>query len=173
MDIVLVAAVADNGVIGRNNDIPWRLKSDLQRFRKITTGKPVVMGRKTFESLGRPLPGRTNIVVSRDAAFTAPGIVVVNSIEHALEAARGDALRRGAAEIVIGGGSHIYAACLPFATKLELTRVHARPDGDTQFPPLDLGEWEEVAKVAPPQSPDDSVAFTWLTYRRLQAPRVC
>src|SRR5579872_5059594 len=109
MDIILVAAIAENGVIGRGNALPWRLKSDMQHFRAITMGKPVVMGRKTFLSIGKPLKGRSNIVVSRDPQFAAPGIVVAPSIEAALAAARGDALRRGADSIAVIGGADLYA----------------------------------------------------------------
>lgn len=169
MEIVLIAAVTENGVIGRDGGMPWRLKTDLRRFRARTIGKPVIMGRKTYESLGGPLKGRTNIVVSRDPGFSAAGIVITTSLENALEAARGDALRRGVGEIVIGGGSHIYAALMPLATRLDITQVHARVEGDTFFPPIDLAIWREAERVEPEPSPDDSARFTWLTYRRTPA----
>ena len=168
MQIVLVAAVAENGVIGNGNAMPWRLKSDLQRFRARTIGKPVIMGRKTYESLGRPLAGRTNIVVSRDPAFGASGILVATSIEQAMEAARGDALRRGGAEIVVGGGSHIYAAMMPVATRLDITQVHARPDGDSVFPPIDPALWHETDRQPAPRTSEDSAAMTWITYQRVK-----
>jgi dihydrofolate reductase len=166
MEIVIVAAVADNGVIGRDNDMPWRLKSDLQRFRARTTGKPLLMGRRTYQSLGRPLKSRTNIVVSRDPEFSAPGIVVAPCLESALAVARGDALRRGVNEITIIGGSHIYAALMPTATRLDLTRVHASPAGDTFFPPIDPEVWQEVESLPQPRQPEDSAAFTCVTYKR-------
>jgi dihydrofolate reductase len=166
MEIVLIAAVAENGVIGREGDMPWRLKSDLARFRAVTMGKPVVMGRKTFESLGAPLKGRTNIVVTRDAEFARPGILVTHDIGRALAAARGDALRRGVNEIVIGGGSDIYAAVMPIATRLDITRVAARPDGDTYFPAIDEAVWRVVERHVPEQGAGDSAPFVWLTYRR-------
>src|SRR5580704_12522812 len=137
--LVLVAAVAENGVIGRDGGLPWRLKTDLRRFRALTVGHPVVMGRKTYLSFGKPLKGRTNIVVTRDPAFAAAGVVVAPNLEAALEAAQGDALRRGAAAIVIGGGADIYAATIERASRLEITRVHARPEGDTEFPAIDPG----------------------------------
>src|ERR1700722_16629131 len=108
MNIVLIAAIAENGVIGRDNGLPWRLKSDLAHFRAVTMGKPVVMGRKTFLSIGRPLTGRTNIVVSRDNGFAAPGIVVAASLRAAIETAGGDALRRGSDAIIVAGGADIY-----------------------------------------------------------------
>ena len=116
--------MSDNGVIGRGNALPWRLKSDLQHFRALTMGKPVIMGRKTYLSIGKPLPGRTTIVVSRDRAFAAPGILVAPSLEAAFAAARGDALRRGADAIVVAGGADIYAQVLPLASRLVVTQVH-------------------------------------------------
>ncbi|MGD9847393.1 MAG: dihydrofolate reductase [Variibacter sp.] len=170
MQVVLVAAVAENGVIGHDNAMPWRLKSDLKRFRALTTGKPVIMGRKTFQSLGRPLKDRTNVVVSRDAGFSAVGAVVVATIEAALEVARGDALRRGVDEIIIGGGSHVYGAFLPIATRIEITLVHATPDGDTRFPPIDPAGWEEVSRIAGDRALEDTAPTTWLTYARRGPP---
>ena len=131
---ILVAAIAENGVIGRGNALPWRLKSDMQHFRALTMGKPVVMGRKTYLSIGRPLNGRTTIVVSRDPNFTAPGIVVAPSLDAALAAARGDALRRNADAIVVAGGAEIYAQTMPLATRLAITQVHKRVEGDAHFP---------------------------------------
>ena len=168
MEIVLVAAVAENGVIGRDNAMPWRLKSDLQRFRALTIGKPVLMGRKTYRSIGKPLKDRTNIVVSRDAGFCAPGIVVASSLGTALAAARGDALRRGAREIIVIGGAQIYAALMPCAARLEITRVHASPDGDAHFPPIDANVWREAASSAHVAGPDDSAAISFHTFVRAQ-----
>ena len=166
MEIVLVAAVAENGVIGRDNAIPWRLKSDQQRFKAITLNKPVVMGRKTFESLRRPLPGRTNIVVTRDPNYRAPGAVVTTSFENARAVAYGDALRRFATEIAVIGGAEVYAQWMAMATRLEITEVHARPEGDTHFASIDAVAWEEVARVGNPAGPDDSADFSYVTFRR-------
>ncbi|GKQ54934.1 dihydrofolate reductase [Bradyrhizobium sp. Ce-3] len=166
MEIVLVVAVAENGVIGKDNAIPWRLKSDLRRLKAITLNKPVVMGRKTFESLPRPLPGRTNIVVTRDPNYRARGAIVTNSFENAHAVALGDALRRFATEIAIIGGAEIYAQWMGIADRLEITEVHARPDGDTRFDKIDAKAWEEVARVRNPAGPDDSVDFSYVTYRR-------
>ncbi|MHC2332707.1 dihydrofolate reductase [Bradyrhizobium sp. USDA 4454] len=166
MEIVLVVAVAENGVIGKDNAIPWRLKSDLRRLKAITLNKPVVMGRKTFESLPRPLPGRTNIVVTRDPNYRARGAIVTNSFENAHAIALGDALRRFATEIAIIGGAEIYAQWMGIADRLEITEVHARPDGDTRFDKIDTEVWEEVARVRNPAGPDDSVDFSYVTYRR-------
>src|ERR1700691_5391557 len=121
MEIVLIAAVADNGVIGADGAIPWRLKTDLQRFKALTSGKPVVMGRKTFLSLRRPLPGRTNIVMTRDANFRGPGAVVTTSLSDARAVATGDALRRSVTEIAVIGGAEIYAQWIDIRGRLEVT----------------------------------------------------
>ncbi len=166
IEIVLIAAVADNGVIGAQGTIPWRLKSDMQRFKAMTIGKPVVMGRKTFTSLRRPLPGRTNIVVTRDASFRSPGAVVTTSLAAAMAAARGDALRRSVAEVVVIGGAEIYAQCMNSSDRIELTEVHIRPEGDTYFPAIDPSAWEAVARADHPPGPEDSAAFSYVTYRR-------
>ena len=167
MEIVLVVAVAENGVIGAGGTIPWRLKSDMQRLKAMTMGKPIVMGRKTFESLPRgALPGRTNIVVTRDAGFRAEGALVTHSFIDAKAIATGDALRRFATEIAVIGGAEIYAQWMDSADRLEITEVHARPDGDTRFPPVDPAAWEEVARVRNPAGPQDSVDFSYVTYRR-------
>jgi dihydrofolate reductase len=166
MEIALIIAVADNGVIGADNTIPWRLKTDLQRFKAMTTGKPVVMGRKTFLSLRRPLPGRTNIVMTRDPNFRALGAVVTTSLDHALDVAKGDALRRFVTEIAVIGGAEIYAQCMGRADRLEITEVHASPAGDTRFGPIDKAAWEEVARAENPAGPDDNAAFSFVTYRR-------
>jgi dihydrofolate reductase len=171
IEIVLIAAVADNGVIGAAGAIPWRQKSDMRRLKAMTMGRPIVMGRKTFVSLPRrPLPGRTNIVVTRGADFRAAGAVVTGSVAEALVTARGDALRRSAAEIAVIGGAEIYALAMPFADRLEITEVHARPDGDTVFPAIDRGVWKEAAREDHPASADDEAAFSYVTWRRA-APR--
>jgi dihydrofolate reductase len=165
MEIVFVVAVAENGIIGAKGGMPWRLKSDMARFKALTIGKPVVMGRKTFVSLPRPLPGRTNIVITRDANYRAAGAVVTTSSANAYEIARGDALRRSVAEIAVIGGAEIYRQWLDRADRLEITEVHARPDGDTVFD-VDKAEWEEVARVRHPAGRDDSADFSYVTYRR-------
>ncbi len=169
MEIVLIVAVAENGVIGAGGTIPWRLKSDMQRLKAMTMGKPIVMGRKTFESFPRgPLPGRTNIVVTRDAAYRAAGAVVTTSFADAKAIATGDALRRFATEIAIIGGAEIYAQWMECADRLEITEVHARPEGDTHLAAIDPAAWEEVARVRNPAGPDDSADFSYVTYRRRQ-----
>jgi dihydrofolate reductase len=169
IDLVLIVAVAENGVIGRDNQLPWRLKSDMQHFRATTMGKPVVMGRKTFQSLGRQLKGRTVIVVTRDRDFAAPGVVAAPSLDAALAAARGDALRRGADAIMIAGGGHIYAAALPRADRIEMTLVHARPGGDTFFPALDSAVWRQIERIEHAAGPDDSADFAVVRFARVQA----
>ena len=146
MDIVLVAAIAENGVIGSGNTLPWRLKSDMRHFRAITMGKPVIMGRKTYLSIGKPLAGRTTIVVSRDPTFAAPGILVAPSLDAAFAAARGDALRRAANEIIVAGGAEIYAQALPHATRLAITWVHKPVEGDARFP---VDRSEDLARNRP------------------------
>ena len=166
LPLVLVAAVAENGVIGRAGGLPWRLKTDMRRFRALTAGHPVVMGRKTFLSFGKPLKDRTNIVVTRDPRFSSPGIVVATSLAAALEAAEGDALRRGVAAIVIGGGADIYRETIGSAARLEITRVHVSPAGDTVFPSIDPAQWRESARAEHPAGPEDEAPFTMLTYER-------
>jgi dihydrofolate reductase len=166
LDIVFVVAVSENGVIGRGGALPWRLKSDLKRFRKLTWGHPVIMGRKTYASIRKPLDGRTNIVVSRDRSFAVPGVLVAASLEAALAAARGDALRRSVAAIMVIGGADIYAQVMDRATRLEITRVHARPAGDVMFPAIDPAVWREVARSEHPAGPDDEAGFTILSYER-------
>ena len=164
--IVLVVAIAENGVIGAGGAIPWRLKSDQQRLKAMTMGKPVVMGRKTFMSLRRPLPGRTNIVVTRDASFRSPGAVVTTSVAAARAVATGDALRRFATEIAVIGGAEIYAQWMAWVDRLEMTEVHVRPEGDTYLAAIDTAVWEEVARVRHSAGADDSADFSYVTYRR-------
>ena len=167
MDIVLVAAIAENGVIGRGNALPWRVRSDLKHFRALTMGKPVIIGRKTFLSIGKPLSGRTTIVVSRDRNFAAVGIVVAAGLEVALAAARGDALRRGTRTIVVAGGAEIYAQAMPFAARLAITRVHKKVDGDAHFPLIDPNIWRETACEEHAPAAEDEAAFAFVNYERI------
>jgi len=164
--IVFVVAVAENGVIGRDNAMPWHLKSDLKRFKAITLNRPVIMGRKTFASVGRPLPGRTNIVVTRDGHFQARGVVVATSLEAAHDIARGDALRRSVTEIMVIGGADIFAQWLHLADRLDVTEVHAAPEGDTFLAPIDPGQWKQAARVRHSAGEGDSADFSYVTYRR-------
>jgi dihydrofolate reductase len=167
--IVIIAALAENGVIGQGGKMPWRLKSDMAHFTALTTGKPVVMGRKTWESLYvRPLLGRTNIVVTRDQKFTAPGALVARSLEIALEAARGDALRRGS-DIMVIGGAEIYAQAMPRADRLEITRIHMKPEGDTVFPAIDPAIWREASCEPHPAGQGGDAAFDFVSYIKADA----
>ncbi|HEY7230870.1 MAG TPA: dihydrofolate reductase [Pseudolabrys sp.] len=164
MKIVLVAAIGDNSVIGREGELPWRLKSDLQHFRKVTINRPLIMGRKTHESIGKILAGRTNIVLTRDLALIAPGAVLATSLDAALGFARADAAKRGVDEIMVIGGSDIFAATMPMADRLEITHVHASPDGDALFPPIDPEVWKETSREEHFAGPDDDADFTLVTY---------
>lgn len=164
--IVFVVAVAENGVIGRDNAMPWHLTSDLKRLKAITLNRPVIMGRKTHQSIGRPLPGRTNIVVTRDKTFQAAGVVVATSLDAAHEIAKGDALRRFVTEIMVIGGAEIFAQWLKKADRLEITEVHDKPEGDTFLPPVDLAAWEEVARVRHPKADGNTADFSYVSYRR-------
>jgi len=134
----LIVATANNNIIGKDNMMPWHLPADLAYFKKMTLGKPIVMGRKTFESIGRPLPGRRNIVISRDENYCAEGIDTVTSVEEALD------LVTGVDEIMVIGGGAIYQHCLASAERLYVTHIKASIDGDTQFPAYDDGSWQKV-----------------------------
>jgi dihydrofolate reductase len=136
--VTLVVAVADSGVIGRDNALPWHLPEDLKRFKRLTLGKPIVMGRKTFESIGKPLPGRQNIVVTRDANYQREGVTVAHDVDAALRAA-GDA-----PEIMVIGGAELFRLCLPRASRVHLTRVHGDIAGDVLWPGLDNREWQVI-----------------------------
>ena len=152
MKISIIVAMDTNGVIGRDNDLPWHLPADLQHFKKITMGKPILMGRKTHESIGRPLPGRTNIVITRDKHYQAAGCVVVNSIEAAMQVAGEQD------EIMVIGGAEFYRQVLPHTSTIFLTRIHATVDGDIIFPELNAADWREVERndqVADEKNPHD------------------
>jgi dihydrofolate reductase len=169
ISIVLVAAIADNGVIGDGGGLPWRLKSDLAHFRATTMGKPVVMGRKTYLSIGKPLKGRSNIVMTRDRSLAQPGILVVPNLDVAIAAARGDALRRGVDEVAVIGGAEIYAQTLALADRIVVTRVHANPAGDSMFPTIDPAVWvESDCRDLAPGAGDDA-PFTLSRYDRIPA----
>jgi dihydrofolate reductase len=152
--ITIIVAVADNGVIGNAGKIPWHLREDLQRFKRLTMGHPIVMGRRTWESIGRPLPGRESIVVTRQQGYRAEGARVAGSLKEALDLAGRDAF-------VIGGGE-IYREALPLARRVELTRVHASPEGDATFPSLGP-EWREVARE---EHPEGSPPYGFVTLER-------
>ena len=147
-DIVIMVAVAENGVIGDGVAMPWHLPGDLKRLKALTMGKPLIMGRRTYQSIGRPLPGRANIVLTRDRAFVADGIIVVHDFDTAVRAARDWAAAHNTDEIIVFGGREIYALGLPLATRMEWTEVHSRPDGRTKFPDFDRREWQETSRRA-------------------------
>ena len=164
--VCIVAALASNGVIGRGNALPWHLPGDLRHFRELTLGKPVVMGRRTFASIGRALPGRTNIVVSRNPDFGAGEVQVAPDLEDALVLAGAVADRDGAGEVMVIGGAEIYAAALPRADRLYLTRVHAAMEGDVVFPPVNWAAWRETSREDRAAGPDDTCDYSFLVYER-------
>jgi dihydrofolate reductase len=166
MKIVLVAAIGENGVIGRNGQLPWRLKSDLKHFRAVTLNRPVIMGRKTYESIGKPLKDRTNIVLTSDLGLVAPGATLATSMDAALAYAHKDAEKRGVDEIMVIGGSDVFADTMPLASLLEITHVHAAPEGDAYFPPIDTKAWRETVRQTYRGGPDDDASFTVVTYIR-------
>jgi dihydrofolate reductase len=155
MMVSLIVAVAENGVIGRKGALPWRLSSDLKTFRRLTMGKPIIMGRKTFQSLGKPLDGRDNIVLSSDPFFERQGVSVVDSLGAALTLARVLAATRGADEIMIIGGADVFREALALADRIYWTEVEASPEGEVHFPAFDMGEWTEVSREALPRGPKD------------------
>ncbi len=165
--IVHVVAVALNGVIGAAGDMPWHLPSDLRRFKRITMGKPIVMGRKTFQSIGRPLPGRPNLVVTRSKSFAQPGVQVMSSIEDALDMAQNLAADLSAEEVCVIGGGEIYRQTLPRVSRIYLTRVMAELAGDTTYPELDETEWQEVAREHHTEGAGDTADFMLVTLERV------
>jgi dihydrofolate reductase len=160
--IKFVVAYSDNRVIGRDNELPWRLPGDLAHFKRSTMGQPIIMGRKTWESLGRPLPGRPNLVVSRDADYAAPGAQVFTSVEHALQSCAGQA------SACIIGGAQIFERALPLADEIIATEVHAQVDGDVFFPPLPESEWEETERLAQPE--ENGYRYDFVVYTRRKEP---
>ena len=170
--IALVVARGRNGVIGKDGDLPWRLRSDLQRFKAVTIGKPCIMGRKTWESLPlRPLPGRLNVVLTKDESYhessKAKGCLVVTSLSDAISIAREQAVEDGADEICIIGGAAIFEAALPKAKRLYITEVDASPDGDVLFPPFNEAEWNEVLRESHQAGEKDDHDFVFRTLERV------
>jgi len=164
--VVLVAAVALNGVIGAGGGLPWRLSSDLKRFKALTWGKPLIMGRKTFDSIGHALPGRETIVVTRDPAFAAPGVFVAHETDAALELARDRARALGAEAIVVAGGAEIYAQTIRRASRLLITEVALEAKGEARFPRIDPSLWREVNRVKGERGPRDEAGFAFVEYER-------
>jgi dihydrofolate reductase len=165
----MIAGVAENGVIGSGQTIPWRIPSDMAFFKRMTMGKPIVMGRKQFETVGKPLPGRTNIVVTRQQGYQADGVLVFGTIEAALERARQIAAADGAEEVMIIGGGDLYAQLLPRADRLYISHIDLAPPGDVYFPPIDEREWVvvDLPEVAP--HPKDEATYRVKVYARRMA----
>ncbi len=162
MRISLIAAVAENGVIGREGGLPWRIAEDLQFFKATTLGKPVIMGRKTYDSIGKPLPGRLNIVLTRDSAWRALGVTTARDLDAALRIAK----QSGADEAMIIGGAAVYEAALPIAERIYLTQVHREFDGDTLFPFLDPQVWAETGRRDKSAGSDAPFDYTFITLER-------
>ena len=166
--LALVVAVAKNGVIGMEGGMPWHLSTDLKRFKRDTMGKPCIMGRRTFESIGKALPGRLNIVISR-AEFTADDTVHATSIDAALFLAEGWAKEHGSDEICVVGGGQMYRETMHLASKLYVTHVMAEPDGDTRFPDITEAEWEPVHREEIPKGEKDSAETLYVVYERRES----
>ena len=165
--LALVAAIAENGVIGAGGTMPWRLPSDLKHFREVTMGNPLLMGRRTFESIGRALPGRETIVVTRDPTFAPKGEVhVVHDLESALALARARAIATGAEKVILAGGGDLYEHLIGAVELMHLTFVETSPRGDVFFPAIDWSQWEETRRVRPPRACGDEAALSFVDYRR-------
>ncbi len=169
MRISLIAAVAANGVIGNGSSMPWRLSTDMKRFKQLTMGKPVVVGRKTFETFGKPLPGRTNIVVTRRTDYAQDGATVVRDLDAALVVAADVARAAGGDEVMVIGGGEIYAMAIGRADRLYITHVAAEPAGGTHFPPIDPTKWRPVSRERVPAGERDNAATEFTVYERIGA----
>jgi len=166
IDLAVIVAAAENGVIGRDNALPWHLPGDLQYFKRVTMGKPIVMGRKTYESIGRPLPGRSNIVITRNPDFCAGGVRVVASLDDALQMAGDIALIDGVEELVVIGGADIYREAIPRATRLYVTEVHANVEGDAYLPEIDWSQWREIDRERHLAGETNPYDYSFVVYRR-------
>jgi len=164
--LAIVVAVAENGTIGVGGGLPWRIKADLRKFRAITMGKPLIMGRKTFQSIGRVLDGREVIVITRQRDYAPGGVSITKSPEAALSLAQARAAERGAAEICIAGGGEIYEAAMPYAHILYVTHVSGRPEGDVRFPDISPAEWRVTSREPLPQSEGDTATGAHVVYTR-------
>lgn len=156
--------MAENRVIGKDNQLPWRMPADLRHFKAMTTGHPILMGRKTYESIGRPLPNRTNIIITRDPAYQANGCIVVTSIDQAIQHASKD----GSAEIFIIGGAEVYKQLMPSVDRLYLTVIHHEFEGDTNFPALDAREWNEVKREDHAADSENVHDYSFITLERIK-----
>jgi dihydrofolate reductase len=165
-ELVAVAAVARNGVIGADNGLPWRVSSDLKHFKALTMGKPLILGRRTFQSLQRPLPGREIIVVTRDSRFSPAGVRIAHSPAEALAVARRLAKALAVDEIMVGGGAEIFRALMDETQRIELTEIALEPEGDAFFPSLDMAQWRETKRETPPRGERDEADFAFVTLVR-------
>ena len=163
MRLSLIVAMAENGVIGRDGELPWRISADLKNFKALTMGKPMIMGRKTWDSLGRPLPGRPHVVVSRDPNFAAEGVESATSFEDALALAE----KMTEDEIMVIGGAEIYRAALDQADRIYLTEIHREVDGDTVFPEFDRARWVETHRAGPLAAGDGELEYSFVTLDRV------
>lgn len=164
--VAAIVAVADNGVIGRDNDMAWHIPSEFAHFRRMTLGRPVIMGRKSFAALGKPLPKRANIIVTRDKSWTAEGVTVCHSVEEAIDAGIIAAQKAGVDTVFITGGAEIYAQAMPWTEMLYYTEVHLTPEGQTRFPAFDRNEFNEVAREFHPRQPGDEADYTITVLQR-------
>lgn len=170
MRLALIVAQGLNRVIGNDNKLPWYLPEDLRYFKEVTMGKPIIMGRKTFESIGKPLPGRLNIVITRDSNWSAEGVKVVSGLGDAIEVGEGQALIDGVEEAVIIGGAQIYAQSLYIVDRLYLTQVEAEPEGDAYFPEIDYSQWQELGRQSfPAGDQPNRYPYSFIVYDRKEA----
>jgi dihydrofolate reductase len=165
--ISLVVAIGENGIIGRDGGLPWHLSTDLKTFRRVTMGKPLIMGRRTYQSLKKPLDGRDNIVVTRDEAFRAEGAIAARNFEEALVTARACAAARGVSEIMVIGGTEVFREALPRARFIYKTEVHGAPEGDARFPAVDWSKWTELERLPLAKGPHDEFAATFVLLERI------
>ena len=169
LPLAIVVAVAENGVIGRDNALPWRLKTDLARFKRLTMGKPMIMGRRSWDAVGRPLPGRRSIVLTRDRSFAAPGAEVARDWAGALRLGHEAAAAMDAEEVIVFGGAEIYRLALPEVETIRLTCVHASVPGDVRFPDFDRSAFREISREEHPAGPDDDHPFAYVDLVRIPA----
>lgn len=166
LPVTIVAAVARNGVIGADNGLPWRMRSDLRHFKAVTWGKPLLMGRRTWQSIGRPLPGRESVVVTSDPAFVAPGAHVVDGLDAALSLAQMLGRQMGAAEVIVAGGATLYAETIDRADRMVLTELDLDAAGDAVFPPIDETSWREVSRSTHPPGEGDDAGYAIVVWER-------
>ena len=168
MIISIIVAMAKNRVIGNKNALPWRLPADMEHFRQLTVGKPVIMGQKTFESIGKPLPGRTNIVLTLDENFQAPGCIIAHSVDEALQTAK----KKGTGEVMVAGGASVYRQFLPLTNKMYLTLINKDFEGDAYFPEFDEKDWEETERIENKPDKDNHYQYNFITLERKRSKKI-